>query len=234
MKKKERAELVIEKLKEVYPNAHCELYHENPFQLLIATILSAQCTDERVNMVTPNLFKKYPTPKKMAAAPQEDIEKIIHSTGFYKNKAKNIISCASDLQTKYKGDLPKDIDKLVALAGVGRKTANVVLGNAFNINEGIVVDTHVKRITNLLGLTKNDDPIKIEKDLVKLFQRDDWTDISHLLIFHGRRRCIARRPQCDLCELAYLCPSKGKISKKASSKKKVAKKKKKIVKKKKS
>ncbi len=226
MKKSERAHEAIRILKKVYPNAHCELYSETPYQLLIATILSAQCTDERVNMVTPNLFAKYPTPEKMAKARQSDVEKIIHSTGFYKNKAKNIISCSKDLVSLHKGDLPKDIKKLTALAGVGRKTANVVLGNAFNINEGIVVDTHVKRITNLLKLTKSQDPIQIEKDLIKLFNRDDWTIISHLLIFHGRRRCIARRPQCDLCELSHICPSVGKtINKQNKFKKKTSKKK---------
>ncbi len=207
MKKQERALKAIKILKKTYPNAHCELYHETPFQLLIATILSAQCTDVRVNMVTPVLFKKYPTPQKLSKAKQEDIEEIIRSTGFFKNKAKNIISCAKDLVSLYQSEVPKDIDQLVALAGVGRKTANVVLGNAFNINEGIVVDTHVKRISNLLKLTQSNDPLKIEKDLTKLFNQKDWTELSHLIIFHGRRRCIARRPQCDLCELESICPS---------------------------
>lgn len=211
MKKSERALEAIKILKTTYPGAHCELYHETPFQLLIATILSAQCTDERVNMVTPKLFKKYPTPKKLARAKQEDVEELIRSTGFFKNKSKNIISCAKDLTELYNEEIPREMDKLVALAGVGRKTANVLLGNAYGINEGIVVDTHVKRISNMLKLTKSTDPVKIEKDLIKLFDREDWTDISHLMIFHGRRRCIARRPQCDLCELFEICPSrKGK------------------------
>jgi endonuclease-3 len=213
MIKKDRAQEAIKRLKKKWPDAHCELYSETPYQLLIATILSAQCTDERVNMVTPILFKKYPDAYAMSKAPVKDIEEIIHSTGFYKNKAKNIVKCSSDLVEKYKGEIPKDIDNLVALAGVGRKTANVVLGNAFNINEGIVVDTHVKRISNLLKLTKNTDPVKIEKDLVKLYERKDWTILSHLFIFLGRRICIARRPQCDLCFLNDICPSAFKKEK---------------------
>lgn len=164
-------------------------------------------------MVTPNLFKKYPNPKKLALAKQEDVEKIIHSTGFYKNKAKNIIACAQGLLNSHDGEVPRTIEELSALAGVGRKTANVVLGNCFNINEGVVVDTHVKRITSLLGLTKNTDPEKIEKDLMKQFPQDQWCEASHLIIFHGRRTCIARRPQCDLCTLADICPSRGKMLK---------------------
>lgn len=210
VKKSEKALEVLKRLGAKYPDAHCELDHETPFQLLIATILSAQCTDVRVNMVTPRLFKTYPTPKKLASADQEDVEEIIRSTGFYKNKAKNIIACAQGLLDDHKGEVPRTIEDLAALAGVGRKTANVVLGNCFNINEGVVVDTHVKRLTKLIGLTRHTDPEKIEQDLMKLFPRDEWCMLSHLLIFHGRRTCIARRPQCDLCVVADLCASKGK------------------------
>lgn len=213
MKKSERAIEVLRRLRLQFPDAHCELDHETPFQLLVATILSAQCTDVRVNMVTPVLFKKYPTPTKLAQAKQEDIEKIIHSTGFYKNKAKNIIACAQGLLDRHHGEVPRSIEELSALPGVGRKTANVVLGNCFNINEGVVVDTHVKRITGLLGLTKNTDPEKIEQELMKQIPQEHWCEASHLIIFHGRRTCIARRPQCDLCTLADICPSKGKVLK---------------------
>jgi endonuclease-3 len=210
MKKTERANEVVKRLRKRFPDAHCELNHEGAFQLLIATILSAQTTDVRVNMVTPGLFKAYPTAAKLARAKLEDVEVIVHSTGFYKNKAKNIISCAQQLVELHDGEVPRTIEELAALPGVGRKTANVVLGNAFNINEGIVVDTHVKRISALLGLTKNTDPEKVERDLMKLFPREDWTDVSHLLIFLGRRNCIARRPQCDLCVVADICPSSGR------------------------
>ena len=213
MKKSDKAVEVLKRLDAKYPDAHCELDHETPFQLLIATILSAQCTDVRVNMVTPVLFKQYPTPKKLAQAEQSDVEEIIRSTGFYKAKAKNIIGCAQGLIDHHKGEVPRTIEELAALPGVGRKTANVVLGNCFNINEGVVVDTHVRRISNLLGLTKHQDPEKIEQDLMKLFPQDMWCQSSHLLIFHGRRTCIARRPQCDLCVLADLCPSRGKTQK---------------------
>lgn len=207
MKKKERAQEIFQILDQQFQDAHCELHHQSPFQLLIATILSAQCTDVQVNKVTPLLFKKYPSAKDLAKAKNNDVEKIINSTGFYKNKAKNIILCADQINQHFKGELPKSIGELTKLAGVGRKTANVLLGNAFNINEGIVVDTHVKRISNLLKLTKHSDPIKIEKDLVKLFERDQWTKISHLMIFLGRKICIARRPKCNECSLNKICPS---------------------------
>ncbi len=212
MKKNEKATEIYKRLHKLYPDAHCELDHKNAFELLVATILSAQCTDVRVNMVTPHLFKKYPTPEKLAKADQLDVEEIIRSTGFYKNKAKNIISCASELVARFKSEIPQSIEELSSLAGVGRKTANVVLGNIYNINEGVVVDTHVKRITNLLGLTKHEDPEKIEQDLMKLYPQDSWCELSHLFIFLGRRTCIARRPQCDLCVLNDLCPSVKKIS----------------------
>ncbi len=207
MKKNEKATEVYNRLHKLYPDAHCELDHKNAYELLIATILSAQCTDVRVNMVTPHLFKKYPTPEKLAKANQLDVEEIIRSTGFFRNKAKNIIACSAELVSRFKSEIPKSIQELSSLAGVGRKTANVVLGNVYNINEGVVVDTHVKRITNLLGLTKFDDPEKIEQDLMKLYPQETWTEISHLFIFLGRRTCIARRPQCDLCLLNDICPS---------------------------
>ncbi|MBL7665498.1 MAG: endonuclease III [Bacteriovoracaceae bacterium] len=202
-----RSQKIVTKLREVWPDAHCELDHETPFQLLIATILSAQCTDKRVNMVTPVLFAKYPDAKTLAKAPVTDVEEIIRTTGFFKNKAKNIIQCARQIEQDHKGELPRTIEELTQLGGVGRKTANVLLGNAFRINEGIVVDTHVKRISKLLKLTTHEDPEKVEKDLIKIVPNADWTDFSHLLIFLGRRICIARRPQCSLCPVNKYCPS---------------------------
>lgn len=213
MKKNEIATEAFERLKKLYPDAHCELNHSNPFELLLATILSAQCTDARVNMVTPALFKKYPSPQKLAKAKLEDVEEIIKSVNFFRNKSKSLISCAQTLVEEFNGEIPKTVDELTKLAGVGRKTANVVLGNAFNINVGIVVDTHVKRTAALLGLTKQTDPEKVELDLMKLFPNHTWTELSHLLIFLGRRTCIARRPQCDLCVLNQICPSAGKAAK---------------------
>lgn len=213
MKKSELAQEVYARLKVMHPDAHCELIHSNPFELLIATILSAQCTDVRVNMVTPSLFKKYPTPQKMAKAKLEDMEEAIKSINFFRNKSKSLIGCAQMLIEKHDGEVPRTVDELAELPGVGRKTANVVLGNAFNINTGIVVDTHVKRTTLLLGLTKQTDPAKVEQDLMKLFPNEHWTEISHLLIFLGRRTCIARRPHCDLCNLKDVCPSKDKFLK---------------------
>jgi endonuclease-3 len=213
MKKSELASLVFERLKNVHPDAHCELNHTNPFELLLATILSAQCTDARVNMVTPVLFKKYPTPQKLAKAKLEDVEETIKSINFFRNKSKSLIGCAQMLVEIHKSDIPRTVEELSELPGVGRKTANVVLGNAFNINTGIVVVTHVKRTAFLLGLTKETDPAKVEIDLMKLFPNERWTDLSHLLIFLGRRTCIARRPQCDLCNLKDVCPSTGIFSK---------------------
>lgn len=220
MKKNVKALLVHSRLKELYPDAHCELIHSNPFELLIATILSAQCTDVRVNLVTPSLFKKYPTPKLLAAASLADIEELIKSINFFKNKAKALKACSASLIQDFAGEVPRTVEELISLAGVGRKTANVVLGNAFNINTGIVVDTHVKRTTLLLGLTKETDPVKVEIELMKLFPNEVWTEISHLLIFLGRRMCIARRPQCDLCVLKDICPASKSILK-ASSKARV-------------
>jgi endonuclease-3 len=210
MKKHEKALEVLQRLSARHPDAHCELDHQSPFQLLIATILSAQTTDVRVNLVTPVLFRTYPTSARLAAAKQDDVEAIIRSTGFYKNKAKNIIGCARGLIENHDGEVPRTIEDLSALPGVGRKTANVVLGNCFGINEGVVVDTHVTRLSRLLGLTRQEDPVKIEQDLMKLFPQEEWAMLSHLLIFHGRRVCIARRPQCDLCTLIDVCWSKGK------------------------
>jgi endonuclease-3 len=205
-----RAAAVLQKLRASYPDAHCELNHRGAFQLLIATILSAQCTDVRVNMVTPALFKKYPDAKSLAAAQQEDVEDLIRSTGFFRNKAKNLIAAAKSLVQDHDGEIPKDLETLTHLPGVGRKTANVVLGNAYGIEAGIVVDTHVARLSKRLGLTKHTDPVKIEKDLIKVVPRESWTLWSHLLIWHGRRRCSARKPDCTQCELQSLCPSAGK------------------------
>ncbi len=213
MKKNDLALEVFTRLKKKYPDAHCELNHSNPFELLIATILSAQCTDVRVNMVTPALFKKYPTTQKLAKAKLEDVEEAIKSINFFRNKSKSLIACAQKLVSDHAGEVPKTVEELSELAGVGRKTANVVLGNAFNINTGIVVDTHVKRTAHLLGLTKQTDPAKVEIELMKLFPNETWTDLSHLLIFLGRRNCIARRPQCDLCNLNDICEFRQKLSK---------------------
>ena len=203
----ERAAEMYDLLTEEYPDAHCELDFENPFQLAVATILSAQTTDERVNMVTPGLFERYPDAKALASAQQEDVEEIIRSTGFFRNKAKNIIGFARGLMADHGGKVPSTMDELSVLPGVGRKTANVILGNAFDLAEGVVVDTHVKRLSTLLGLTKEKTPEKIERDLMELFPSERWTLLSHLLIWHGRRVCIARRPQCAECTLSRLCPS---------------------------
>ncbi|HXH73990.1 MAG TPA: endonuclease III [Bacteriovoracaceae bacterium] len=213
MKNSQKALLVFERLKQLYPDAHCELNHSNPFELLVATILSAQCTDVRVNIVTPSLFKKYPTAQKLAKAKLEDVEEVIKSINFFRNKSKSLIGCAQMLIAEHAGEIPRTVEELSELPGVGRKTANVVLGNAFNINTGIVVDTHVKRTSHLLGLTKQTDPGKVETDLMKLFPNETWTDLAHLLIFLGRRTCVARRPQCDLCVLKDLCDSKQKLMK---------------------
>ena len=205
--KVERAAEAFDLLTEEYPDARCALTHTNAYQLGVATILSAQTTDERVNMVTPVLFERYPTPTHLADARPEDVEEIIHSTGFFRNKTKNIIGFAQGVTDRHGGDVPRTMKELTALPGVGRKTANVILGNAFGISEGVVVDTHVKRISTLLGFTKEKTPEKIEKDLMGLFPEDRWTLLSHLLIFHGRQVCIARRPRCEACVMSHLCPS---------------------------
>jgi endonuclease-3 len=194
-------------LSQLYPDAHCELDYRNPFELLVATILSAQCTDRRVNMVTPVLFARYPDPAALAAARQEDVEEIIRSTGFFRNKTRNLIAMAGAVVERHGGEIPRTMDELVQLPGVGRKTANVVLGNASGINEGVVVDTHVQRLAARLGLTTEQDPEKIERVLMDLYDRDRWTMLSHLLIWHGRRVCDARKPRCGECVLATICPS---------------------------
>jgi endonuclease-3 len=221
MKKMTLALEVFKRLNQLYPDAHCELHHSNPFELLVATILSAQCTDVRVNVVTPMLFKKFPNPQSLAVARLADLEETIKSINFFKNKSKALIGCAQLLLEHHQGEVPQTVEELSRLPGVGRKTANVVLGNAFNINTGIVVDTHVKRTTFLLGLTHQTDPGKIELDLMKLFPQDTWTKISHLFIFLGRRTCIARRPQCDLCVLKDLCAFPKQTTDRRSKKKKM-------------
>lgn len=202
-----QAQAVWAALTALYPDAHCELDHRNAYELLAATILSAQCTDKRVNMVTPALFAAYPNAAALAAARQEDVERIVQSTGFFRSKAKNLIGMAGVLVDRHGGEVPADMDALTPLPGVGRKTANVVLGNAFDINVGVVVDTHVGRIAKRLGLTSHDDPVKVERDLMALFPRDDWTMVSHRFIWHGRRLCDARKPRCGECPLAARCPS---------------------------
>ncbi len=204
---KVRSPAILDRLKHAYPDARCALDHRNAFELLVATILSAQTTDVRVNLVTPKLFSRYPNAAALARARQADVEAIIKSTGFFRNKARSIIGMAQAVVADHGGKVPGTMDELLTLPGVGRKTANVVLGNAFGLNEGVVVDTHVARLSKLLGLTRQTDPVKIEQALMNLFPRDDWALLSHLLIFHGRRVCIARRPKCGECVLADLCPS---------------------------
>ncbi len=212
-KKKKGAELkahaleILKRLKAEYPDAHCELEFGTPLQLLIATILSAQCTDKRVNMVTPQLFKTFPDAASMSAAKTEELEELIKSTGFFRNKTKSLLGMSAAVTERHGGSVPSTMDELVGLPGVGRKTANVVLGNAFGINEGVVVDTHVGRLAVRLGLTDETDPVKVEQVLMSLFPREDWALLSHLLIFHGRRVCIARSPRCGECLLAEICPS---------------------------
>jgi endonuclease-3 len=204
-----RALEILARLKREYPDAKCALNHSNPYQLLVATILSAQCTDVRVNLVTPAFFQAYPDAAALARAAQPDVEKLIQSTGFFRNKARNLIAMAQAVVAEHGGEIPRTMAELHALPGVGRKTANVVLGNAFGINEGVTVDTHVTRLSGLLGLTPHTEAEKIEQDLMKLIPRDQWTLISHLLILHGRTICVARRPQHDRCVLADICPSSG-------------------------
>ncbi|MDR1304708.1 MAG: endonuclease III [Verrucomicrobiales bacterium] len=198
-------------LKATYPDAHCELDFANPLQLLIATILSAQCTDARVNLVTPRLFAKYRTARDFADSDPAELENLIRSAGFFRNKARNIRACCRRLVADHAGQVPLTMSALHALPGVGRKTANVVLGNAFGLNEGVVVDTHVSRLAARLGLTRQTNPVKIETDLMQLVPRNDWALLSHLLIWHGRRRCKARKPDCGNCELKKLCPGCGRF-----------------------
>ena len=206
-----RLQKIIAGLEAAYPDAHCELNYGTPLELLIATILSAQCTDKQVNLVTPELFKRYPAASDYAKADRPALERAINRLGFFRNKAKSIQACCQALVERHGGAVPRSMEELTQLAGVGRKTANVVLGNAFNINEGIVVDTHVARLSQRLGLTATDDPVKIEAELVKRVPRDKWTLFSHLLIWHGRRRCYARNPDCEKCEVFQLCPTGPKL-----------------------
>lgn len=208
-KTKVRFELVLKRLKKQYPEAHCALDFKNPYELLIATILSAQCTDVRVNLVTPELFRRFPDPKSMSLAPIADIENLIKSTGFFRNKAKNIKACCEELVKKHKGEVPQQLEELNQLPGVGRKTANVVLGNAYNIASGVVVDTHVMRLSNRLGWVKSADPVKIETLLNSLCPKSDWIMLSHYLIAHGRSICVARSPKCASCFLNDACPKVG-------------------------
>lgn len=209
-----RALDIFAALKRLYPDAHCSLDHTNPLELIVATILSAQCTDVRVNLVTKDLFRKYRTPADYSNAPQAQLEKDIQSTGFFRNKAKAIRAMAQALLDHHAGKVPDTMEQLVHLAGVGRKTANVILGNAFNKNEGIVVDTHVGRLSQRLGLTKHTTPEKIELDLMKLFPQEDWCLLAHLLIYHGRKICKAPNPLCAQCELLNLCPTGPKLLRK--------------------
>lgn len=206
--KKQRAAEIIKRLRKAYPDAHCALIHTSPFELLIATILSAQCTDVRVNIVTADLFRKYRGPADYLKVSQRELEKDIHSTGFFRNKAKNIQAACKRIIDEYGGEVPQTMEDLLTLGGVARKTANVVLGNAFGIAAGVVVDTHVSRISQLLGLTQNKTPEKIERDLQQLIPKKDWVMFPHWMIHHGRQICIARRPKCSECVLADICPSK--------------------------
>ena len=206
-----RLKKIIAALDQTYPEAHCELNHATPLELLVATILSAQCTDKRVNIVTKELFKKYRSAADYVNTPLAELEQAIKSTGFFRNKAKNIQACCRKLIVHHGGRVPRTMEELTQLDGVGRKTANVVLGNAFSINVGVVVDTHVSRLSQRLGLTKQKTPEKIEPELMALVPQKQWTLFSHWLIWHGRRRCDARRPDCEGCEIKKLCPSAGKV-----------------------
>ena len=205
--RRERAAEIVRRLKVEYPGAKCALEHGNAYELLAATILSAQCTDARVNMVTPELFRRFPDAEALAGAKQEEVEELIRTTGFFRNKARSLIGMAEGVTDRHGGAVPRTMDELTALPGVGRKTANVVLGNAFGIDEGIVVDTHVKRLSGRLALTKETDPEKVEQDLIPLVPRQDWTLLSHLFIDHGRAVCKAPTPRCEACVLVDLCPS---------------------------
>ncbi len=205
--KQQRAIDILIRLKRLYPEAPCTLNYETPVQLLVATILSAQCTDERVNLVTPELFRRFPDAPAIAAANLEEIENLIRSTGFYRNKAKNIQSACRMIMAEFGGEVPKRMEELMKLPGVARKTANVVLAHAYDIHQGVTVDTHVKRLSNRLGLTEHTDPIRIERDLMRLLPQPEWENWSIRLVYHGRAICKARKPECDACVLADLCPS---------------------------
>ena len=212
--KVQRLSKIIAALKKTYPDAHCELNYSNPLELLIATILSAQCTDKRVNLVTAELFKKYRSARDYAGAPVAELEEAVKSTGFFRNKTKSIKIAAQALVERYSGEVPRTMDELLQLGGVGRKTANVVLGNAFNLSEGVVVDTHVTRLSQRLGLTRQTTAESIEQELMAAVPKTSWTMFSHWLIWHGRRRCFARNPDCPGCELRTLCPRIGVVEKK--------------------
>lgn len=207
--RKQRALELLSRLTQLYPDATCSLDYETPIQLLVATILSAQCTDERVNLVTPALFAQFPTAAALAGAERKEIEALVRSTGFYRNKAKHIQQACHRIMTDFDGEVPQQMEQLLTLPGVARKTANVVLAHVFGINAGVTVDTHVKRLSNRLGLTKHQEPVKIERDLMVLLPQPDWENWSIRLIYHGRAVCMARKPVCDRCSLADLCPSAG-------------------------
>ena len=200
---------IVRRLEKAYPEAQCSLDHVDPLQLLVATILSAQCTDQRVNLVTKDLFRKYKCAADYADAPIAELEKDIQSTGFYRNKAKNIKACCRLLVDQYDGQVPRDLESLVELPGIGRKTANVILGNAFGITSGVVVDTHVGRLSRRLGLSEHKDPVKVEQDLMEALPKSKWIEFSHELILHGRSTCSARKPKCDDCVLGDVCPRIG-------------------------
>lgn len=206
---RQQAKRVTRRLAIDYPDAPCALVHDSPFQLLIATILSAQCTDERVNLVTKELFAKYPTAHDLAALPVTKIEKLVQSTGFFRNKAKNIKACSQALVDQYEGEVPPDLEAMVKLAGVGRKTANVVMGTAFGEPTGVVVDTHVGRLSRRLGLTQHTDPEKVERDLMAILPQKTWIEFSHRMIHHGRQVCVARKPKCEICSMRKFCPQIG-------------------------
>jgi endonuclease-3 len=206
---KRHAKRVVNELARLYPDSHCALVHNGAYQLLVATILSAQCTDVRVNLVTPALFERFPNPQALARADLEEVEALIRTTGFFRSKAKNLVAMARQVVEQHDGEIPRDLDELTALAGVGRKTANVVLGNAFGLATGVVVDTHVKRLSFRLGLTTAKDPSRIERDLMAVVSSSEWVDLSHRLIEHGRKTCKAIRPRCEACALEAICPKNG-------------------------
>jgi endonuclease-3 len=205
----EQTREVVRALRKHYADAECALVHDSPLELLIATILSAQCTDERVNIVTKDLFRRYRTAEDFARAPIGDLERAVQSTGFFRNKARNIQACCQELVDKHSGNVPRDLDALVALPGIGRKTANVVLGTAFGVPTGVVVDTHVGRVSRRLGLTSQTDPVKVERDLMAVLPKKEWIDFSHRMIHHGRRICQARKPKCEECPMRDFCPQIG-------------------------
>ena len=204
---RERAPEIYRRLEAEYPDARCALDHRNPYELLVATILSAQCTDKQVNLVTPSLFARYPDAASLADANAEELQELIRSTGFFRNKTRSLLGMSAAVTTQHGGEIPRSMEQLVKLPGVGRKTANVVLGNAFGVDEGVVVDTHVSRLSQRLQLSKATEPVKIEQDLMALFPREQWTLLSHLLISHGREVCDARRPLCEKCVVNALCPA---------------------------